>query len=120
MENHSDMSEVLEDIRNIIYYYVKKEYKKNLKEKNIKLMSTNEIESFTKKLLEISRDEIESFIYENLQKIMEDRTPKRENIISLINDIMNDKDLITENIISEIEIYQKNKKSKKKSNKILI
>ena len=34
---------------------------------------------------------------------------------------MNDKDLITENIISEIEIYQKNKKSKKKkSNKILI
>ena len=46
MENHSDMSEVLEDIRNIIYYYVKKEYKKNLKEKNIKLMSTNEIESY--------------------------------------------------------------------------
>ena len=113
MSTKEDISEILEDIRNITYYFVKKEYKKNLKEKSIKYMTKDEIKNFTTSLLEISRDEIEEFIYINLEKIMEDKIPERDKITKLLNEIMDDKELITDNIITEIDIYQKNKQKKK-------
>ena len=104
---------LLENIKNITYYYIKKEYKCNLKKNNIKYMKSKEIKTFSNSLFDNQKDEIHDYIKTNLKKIMKNEL-NEDAIDDVINDMIEDRDLVINRLVLEIEMYQKKRKKKKK------
>lgn len=93
------------DIKNIIYFFVKKEYNLILESKNIKIINHNEIDELIDNIYLKKKDDLKLYIRESLKKKMKDsyNGPLIENIIF---DIFEDDNLAKERLKIEIINYQ--------------
>jgi C-terminal processing protease CtpA/Prc len=102
-----------EKVRNIVFYFIKKEYRNYLDEHQLKYIEDDKIEEVVE-LFYIRKEKLlQKFIRENLKKMMKSDYPGAlvENIIY---DIFEDESLAKNRIIIEIQQFQK-----VKSNSIL-
>jgi C-terminal processing protease CtpA/Prc len=93
------------DIKNIIYFFVKKEYNLILKNKNIKIINHVEIDELIDDIYLKKKDDLKLYIRDSLKKKMKEsyNGPLIENIIF---DIFEDDNLAKERLKIEIINYQ--------------
>tara|TARA_Y100000589_G_scaffold1556_1_gene1407 strand:+ start:3829 stop:4179 length:351 start_codon:yes stop_codon:yes gene_type:complete len=112
-----------ENIRNIIFYYVKGTYKKYLKDNNLSLIEKEEIKNVVNNLYSDRRKDLENFIKINLKHMMKENYPGDLVVNPVIWDIFDDEDLAKNRVVMEIEMYQNeklNKRNKSKKSKTII
>jgi hypothetical protein len=97
---------LLENVKNIAYYYIKQHYDKYLLKKKKEALNENEIKDFTSKIFRKKEDSMVKYIKNNINS-MQDNVDENE-LDSLIKDIINDKEYIINRINYEISNYQKN------------
>lgn len=101
-----------EKIKNIIFYFIKKEYNDYLKHNKIKFIPENELYNVVNDLYNSKRKEIKVFIRKCLKEMMGNNYPGAlvENIIF---EIFQDEKLAKNRVILEISNYQDFLKKKK-------
>lgn len=94
-----------EQIRNIIFYYIKTNYKNYLKEHNLKYIENDKIKGIITKMYVDKKKDLQLFIKTCLKEMMNDNYPKLivENIIF---DIFQDQELAVNRVTLEIQKYQ--------------
>ena len=115
-KNIVNISELLENIKNITYFYIKKEYKSILKNENIKYMENDRIKSFSNSLFD-KEDELKEYILEELRNVMEENILDKNTVIDTIDEMIDDRDLVINRLVTEISIYQKKKQEKRENRK---
>ena len=100
---------LVENVKNIAYYYIKQHYDKYLVKKNKNALNDNEIKDFTNKIFRKKEESMIKYIKNNIDS-MQDNVDENE-LNSLINDIINDKEYIINRINYEISNYQKKNNS---------
>ena len=117
MTNISVINDLLENIKNITYYYVKKEYKYYLKQESKKYMELDEIQNFSNSLFDNNEVELKNYILEELNGNMMENRPDDKTIIDTIDEMIDDRDLVINRLVTEIDVYQKKKRDKKERKK---
>ena len=107
-KNIANISELLENIKNITFFYIKKEYKSILKNENIKFMEEDRIKFFSNSLFD-KEDELKEYILEELPNVMEENIIDKNTVIDTIDEMIDDRDLVINRLVTEISIYQKKK-----------
>ena len=104
-----------EQIRNIIFYYVKKEYNEHLKIHKIKYIPHNEINDVVRKLYTDKREDLKIFIRTCLKDMLNGQYQSLlvENIIL---DIFDDDDFAIHRCSLEIKQYQEQFRNNNKGN----
>ena len=113
--NKKDMakiSDLLENIKNITYFHIKKEYKSILKKENIKYMEKDRIIFFSNSLFD-KEDELKQYILDELPNVMNDHMFDNNTVIDTIDEMIDDRDLVINRLVTEISIYQKKKQEKR-------
>ena len=100
---------LVENVKNIAYYYIKQHYDKYLVKKNKNALSNNEIKDFTNKIFRKKEESMIKYIKDNIDSMQ--KNVDEEELNSLINDIINDKEYIINRINYEISNYQKKNNS---------
>lgn len=100
-----------ENIRNIIFYYIKQKYCSILKEKNKIILETEEINEMVENLYFSEKSKLQQYIRDCLKELLKDNYNCMlvENIIF---EIFDDEELAKNRVIMEINNYQKFKKEK--------
>ena len=108
---------LFEKVRNILFYLIKKEYTLYLKLHKISILNDSEIENFIEHLFYtktvIFKKKILNKLEKTCQKEDYNKEEDEEEISELIDEILEDKDLITNRLKLEIESYQESNKSYK-------
>ena len=117
MTNISVINDLLENIKNITYYYVKKEYKYYLKQESKKYMELDEIQNFSNSLFDNNEVELKNYILEELNGNMMENRPDDKTIIDTIDEMIDDRDLVINRLVTEIDVYQIKKRDKKERKK---
>ena len=99
---------LIENVRNISYYYIKKHYEKYLNKKGKNILTEEEIVSFTEKIFQKKQDSMIKYIKENIDSL-NNKKVNRNELNNLINDIIKDKKLVINRVNYEISQYQKKK-----------
>ena len=99
---------LIENVRNISYYYIKKHYEKYLNKKGKTILTEEEIVSFTEKIFQKKQDSMIKYIKENIDSL-NNKKVNRNELNNLINDIIKDKKLVINRVNYEISQYQKKK-----------
>ena len=115
-KNIANISELLENIKNITFFYIKKEYKSILKNENIKFMEEDRIKFFSNSLFD-KEDELKEYILEELPNVMEENIIDKNTVIDTIDEMIDDRDLVINRLVTEISIYQKKKQEKRENRK---
>ena len=97
-----------EKVRNIVFYFIKKEYKAYLDKNSLKYIEKEKINDVVDDFYIKKEKILKEFIRENLKRMMKDQYPGAlvENIIY---DIFEDENFAKNRIILEIEQFQKSK-----------
>lgn len=105
------MSNLNENIRNIIFYYIKQKYNVYLKENNKSFVENDELVSLIDKLYVTEKDKLQEYIRSCLRDMMQSSYNSLvvENIII---EIFSDEDLAKNRVIMEINSFQTNRKNK--------
>jgi hypothetical protein len=105
------MSNLNENIRNIIFYYIKQKYNNYLKENNKTYVEQQELEDLIDKLYVQEKNVLQEYIRGCLRDMMANsyNSPLIENIIF---EIFSDEQLAKNRVVMEINSFQENKKNK--------
>ena len=97
-----------EKVKNIVFYFIKKEYKLYLDKHQIKYIEESDLEDVVDDFYIKKEKVLKEFIRTNLKKMMKDKYPGAlvENIIY---DIFEDENLAKNRIVLEIKQFQKSK-----------
>ena len=97
-----------EKVKNIVFYFIKKEYKKYIDKHELKYIPEDILEDVVDEFYIKKEKVLKTFIRENLKKMMKDDYPGAlvENIIY---DIFEDENLAKNRIVLEIKQFQKSK-----------
>jgi len=97
-----------EKVRNIVFYFIKKEYKAYLNKNSLKYIEQHKISDVVDDFYIKKEKILKEFIRKNLRRMMKDDYPGAlvENIIY---DIFEDENLAKNRIVLEIEQFQKSK-----------
>lgn len=100
-----------ENIKNIIFYYIKKRYTEHLRKENIKSINDEEIHTLINNLYTDEKEGIQKYIRNCLKEMyLEDyNSVLIENIIF---DIFDDEELAKNRVIMEIKSFQEHQKNK--------
>lgn len=104
-------------IKDLIFFYVKSNYEKYLKENNIKIISDSEIDNVINKLYDERKSHIQIFIKEALKQLYEKKMneyPGDQTIKNVLLNIFQDDDLCKNRVIVEIKLHQASLKQKSK------
>ena len=108
-----------ENIRNIIFYYVKQKYCLILKKKNKLILEETEINDMVNNLYVTEKSKLQNYIRECLKELLK----SNYNCIlveSIIFEIFDDEELAKNRIIMEINNYQRFKKEKNNIYELLL
>lgn len=94
-----------EQIRNIIFYYVKTQYNNYLKKKKIKFIDDNKIYEIIKKMYIDKKKDLQQFIKSCLKEMMKDSYPG-VLVENIIYDIFSDEEIAINRVALEIQKYQ--------------
>lgn len=103
-------------IKDLIFFYVKSNYEKYLKENNIIIIPDSEIENVINKLYDGRKTHIQLFVKDALKQLYEKKMneyPGDQTIKNLLLNIFQDDDLCKNRVIIEIKLHQESLKNKK-------
>lgn len=98
-------------IKDLIYFYIKKNYDNYLTTNKIKFIPEDQIESVINQLYTDRKEHIKEFILSALKKIYKpEEYPGDQNIKNILLNIFQDDDYCQNRIIVEIRLYQQKNK----------
>jgi hypothetical protein len=103
-------------IKDLIFFYVKSNYEKYLKENNITKIHDSEIDNIINKLYDQRKSHIQIFIKDALKQLYEnkmDEYPGDQTITNMLLNIFQDDDLCKNRVIIEIKLHQESLINKK-------
>jgi len=100
------MTSVNQLIKQLIEFYVKENYKVYLSDRNIQIITKNEIPNVVKTIYLEKKDHLKSFLKKTLKEIMKDEYVGDLVVGNICNDIFNDDELCISTITQEIKSYQ--------------
>ena len=93
-------------IEDLILFYVKENYKKYLKDKNLEKIPNDEIKNAVEEIYTSRKDHLKDFLKLSLKQIMKENYCGDLVVINICTDIFNDDDLCINRITREIELFQ--------------
>jgi len=100
---------IQKNIKDLIFFYVKTNYNEYLREKNIKVIPENEIDTVIDDIYEGRQAHIKDFIHESLKTLYQDKIdeyPGRQTITNILLNIFHDDDLCKNRLRTEIKLHQ--------------
>ena len=100
-----------ENIRNIVFYYIKQKYNAHLKENNKTYIDEPELEMLVNKFYSNEKTNLQEYIRNCLKDMMHDEynSPLVENVLL---EIFSDEELAKNRVMDEITNFQNDKKNK--------
>ena len=100
------MSNIQKTIKDLIYFYIKENYKNYLKENALKIIPNDNIMNVIETLYTDKKEHLKEFIKSSLKIMMKDDYPGDQTIANLTLNIFSDDDLCKNRLHMEIKIYQ--------------
>lgn len=100
-----------ENIKNIIFYYVKKKYNDHLEMENIKVISDIQLHDLVDNLYSKEKDSLQKYIRNCLKDMYQDNY-NGALVENIIYEIFDDEDLAKNRVILEIKSFQEHQKNK--------
>lgn len=100
-----------ENIKNIIFYYVKKKYNEHLELENIKTISDIQLQDLVDNLYNKEKDSLQKYI-RNCLKDMYQENYNVALVENIIYEIFDDEELAKNRVILEIKSFQEHQKNK--------
>ena len=100
------MSNIQKTIKDLIYFYIKENYKKYLTENNLQIIPESDIPNVIEKLYTEKKDHLRNFIKTSLQLLMKETYPGDQTVDNLTLNIFSDDELCKNRLLLEIKIYQ--------------
>lgn len=100
-----------ENIKNIIFYYVKKKYNEHLEIENIKIISDIQLQDLVDNLYTKEKESLQKYI-RNCLKDMYQENYNGALVENIIYDIFDDEELAKNRVILEIKSFQEHQKNK--------
>ena len=100
------MSNIQKNIKDLIYFYIKENYKKYLTENNLQIIPESDITNVIDKLYTEKKDHLRNFIKTSLKLLMKETYPGDQSIDNLTLNIFSDDALCKNRLLLEIKIYQ--------------
>ena len=97
------------NIRDLIFFYIKTNYNEYLEDKNIKYIPDNEIDKVINTLYDDRKDHIQVFIKTSLKQIYEtnnEEYPGDLIVLNVLVNIFSDDELCKNRLIAEIRLHQ--------------
>lgn len=103
------MSNIQKNIKDLIYFYIKENYKKYLQDNSLEIIPENDIKTIIEKLYSDKKEHLKQFIRSSLQIMMKHEYPGDQTINNLMLNIFTDDELCKNRLYLEIKVYQENK-----------
>jgi len=95
-------------IRDIISFYVEKNYDHYLTEHNIKTIEEKNIPSVVEELYGSRKEHIQIFVKDSLRLMLKDEIPEEYIVNNLLSEIFRDDELCKNRLTIEIKMHQQN------------
>jgi hypothetical protein len=93
-------------IQDLIFFYVKENYKKYIEKNNIKIINDKKLPSVIDELYIEKKNHLKTFLKDSLKEIMKDEYIGDLVVDNICYDIFNDDKLCKNRLILEIQLYQ--------------
>lgn len=106
-----------QNIKDLIFFYVKSNYEKYLNENNIQIIPESDVDNLINKLYDDRKNHIKVFIKEALKQLYEnklDEYPGDQTIQNILLNIFQDDELCKNRVSIEIKLHQHSLKNNKK------
>lgn len=100
------MSNLQNTIKDLIFFYIKTNYEKYLKDNQINTIPDEEITDVISKLYIDRKEHLKSFLKKSLKNLLKENYPGDLVILNIFTDIFNDDNLCKNRLILEIRMYQ--------------
>lgn len=103
------MSNIQKTIKDLIYFYIKENYKKYLQDNSLEVIPESDIKNIIETLYSDKKEHLKQFIRSSLLIMMKNEYPGDQTINNLMLNIFTDDELCKNRLFLEIKIYQENK-----------
>ena len=100
------MSNIFNQVKELLIFYVKTHYNNYLQAKNIDKIPEDEIELVVNKIYKERKNHTRTFIINGLKTLLNDEYPGDAVINNIVNEIFDDDDLCINKLILEIKLHQ--------------
>lgn len=100
------MSNIQKTIKDLIYFYIKENYKKYLQENSLIIIPNEKLRSVIDSLYTDKKGHLKEFIKSSLKVIMKDDYPGDQSITNVTLNIFSDDELCKNRLLLEIKVYQ--------------
>jgi len=100
-------------IQDLIFFYVKENYKNYLEENKLEIIPDNNISGVIDSIYIDKKKHLQQFLKDSLKEIMKDDYIGDLMVNNICYDIFNDDDLCKNRLIMEIKMFQQKKKNGK-------
>ena len=100
------MSNIQKNIKDLIYFYIKENYKKYLQDNSLTIIPNDKIRSVIDSLYTDKKEHLKEFIKSSLKVLMKDEYPGDQTITNLTLNIFSDDELCKNRLLLEIKVYQ--------------
>jgi len=102
------MSTLQQNIKELIFFYVKTNYEDYLQTNKLKTIPESQINQVVSKLYFERKEHIKQFILDSLKQILKDEYPGDQTIKNILLNIFQDDDFCQNRLILEIKMHQQN------------
>tara|TARA_B100000123_G_scaffold212668_1_gene161400 strand:+ start:164 stop:508 length:345 start_codon:yes stop_codon:yes gene_type:complete len=100
------MSNIQKNIKDLIYFYIKENYKKYLQDNSLTIIPNDKIRPVIDSLYTDKKEHLKEFIKSSLKLLMKDEYPGDQTITNLTLNIFSDDELCKNRLLLEIKVYQ--------------
>ena len=93
-------------IQDLIFFYVKENYKKHLEDNKLEIIPDNNISGIIDSIYIDKKKHLQQFLKDSLKEIMKDEYIGDLVVNNICYDIFNDDELCKNRLVMEIKIYQ--------------
>jgi len=101
------MSNIQKTIKDLIYFYIKENYKKYLQENSLIIIPNEKLASVIDSLYTDKKEHLKEFIKSSLKVMMKTDYPGDQTITNVTLNIFSDDELCKNRLLLEIKVYQK-------------
>ena len=100
------MTTIQQNIKDLIFFYIKTNYDNYLTENEIKFIPDDKINEVISKLYTERKEHLKSFIKESLKKMLKNEYPGDLLVLNILMEIFSDDELCKNRLITEIKLHQ--------------
>ncbi len=100
------MSNIQSTIKDLVFFYVKTNYEKYLKDNNIINIPDNEINNVIETLYSDRKDHLKTFLKQSLKELLKNEYPGDLVILNIFTNIFEDDAICKNRLILEIRMHQ--------------